>query len=162
MRCEDVLFFKDNFLALQFHKNDKCYKPEQIAHQIDEQKKLGYIETGLQIKEKNSHVMKYVFYLKDYSKRIEEGKKSAICIYTSKDFYDEYNAIYVLLNRNINASLEVQNINEFSLTGNNKLTRDTFYKIALDLPRLFKKMREKRLERQLEESLLEETISFCM
>lgn len=161
MRCEDTLLFKDNEMAIKFGE-EKYYKPEQIANQIDKQKEIGSIESGIKITEKHSNVIKYIFYLKDYLKRKEAKVKSAISIYASKDFYNEYNVIYVLLNRNVDTSLEIQNVNEFALTAPSTLKLENNFKIALDLPRLFKRIREVRLEKQMEESLLEETIRFSL
>jgi len=160
MRCEDTLLFKDNEVAIKLDDENKLFKPGQIAHQIDEQKSSNYIEYGLMVTEKYSKIIKYVFYFKDYIKRKELGVKSAISIYTSRDFYNEYNEIYVLLNRNVDTSLEIQNVNDFALTAASILKKESRFNLALDLPKLFKKIREVKLEKNMEEDLLGETIRF--
>lgn len=163
MRCEDTLLFKDNDVAIQIEKDrKKYYKPEQIAFKIDQQKVSGLIESGMKITEKHSNVIKYIFYLKDYLKRKDTKVKSAISVYTSKDFYNEYHVIYVLLNRSVDAFLEIQNANEFALAAPSILEKESSFLMALDLPKLFKRVREARLEKQMEQSLLEETIRFCL
>lgn len=160
MRCEDTLLFKDNEVAIKIDDENKLFKPEQIAHQIDEQKSSNYIEYGLKVTEKYSNIIKYIFYFKDYLKRKEMRAKSAISIYTSREFYNEYNEIYVLLNRNVDTSLEIQNVNDFALTAASILKKESSFSLALDLPKLFKKIREAKLEKNLEENLLGETIKF--
>ena len=159
MRCEDTLFFKNNDLALKLGENLK-YKPEQIAYQIKKQKEVSSIEYGIKIREKNSKIMKYTFYLKDYLKRRKNELKSAISIYFSNDFYNEYNVIYVLLNSCIDASLEIQNVNENIFISSLIIDKNKNLLYALNLKKAFKRMREIKMEKQLESSLLEETIKF--